>query len=279
MISELAPADLLLQRAGRLHRHDRERFEALKIPTLWLLKPETDANGDLLITKKGLPDFGKSGVVYDKHILLRSWLKLRDCSEIKIPHDIENLIKDVYETEKVFENLNDAENSHWRETLKIYQADCLLEENEAQTRYVKHPHFSGHLGRLLGEPKEEDAPEIHPAHQAQTRLVEPTATVVCLWETDGNIYTDETFSEEILLTKKPYKALTKTLLFNSLSVSSKSVVFDLLREEVPSGWKESALLMRHRVLKFSTDRKCEMFGYIFNLDENLGLRLTKKEKK
>ncbi|HEX8638588.1 MAG TPA: CRISPR-associated helicase Cas3', partial [Pyrinomonadaceae bacterium] len=279
MISELAPADLLLQRAGRLHRHDRARSDNFKTPTLWLLKPETDANGDLLVTKKSLPDFGKSGAVYDKHILLRSWLKLRDCGEIKIPGDIENLIEDVYDTEKVFENLTDAENSLWRETLKIYLADCLLEENEAQTRYVKHPHFSGHLGRLLGEPKEEDAPEIHPAHQAQTRLVEPTVTVVCLWERDGKIYTDETFNEEISLDKKPYKALPKTLLFNSLSVSSKSVVFDLLREKVPQGWKESALLMRHRILKFGADRKCEMFGYVFNLDENLGLRITKKEEK
>ncbi len=237
----------------------------------------------MLLTKKGLPDFGKSGVVYDKHILLRSWLKLHkktdESAEIKIPNDIETLIEDVYDTDKVFENLTDAEKSHWGETLKIYQADCLLEENQAQTRYVKHPHFSGHLGRLLGEPKEEDAPEIHPAHQAQTRLVEPTANVVCLWERDGKTYTDETFHEEISLDKKPYKTLTKTLLFNSLSVSSKSVVFDLLREEVPQGWKESALLMRHRVLKFDADRKCEMFGYIFHLDENLGLRITKKEDK
>lgn len=281
MISQLAPADLLLQRAGRLQRHERTRPPEFKdAPTLWIIKPETDASGDLPIDKNGLPKFGKKGSVYDKHILLRSWLKLKDEKKIEIPGGIENLIEDVYDDVKVFENLTENENAIWQETLKNYKADCEREENEAQNRYVKHPHYGGHLGRLLGEPKEEDAPEIHPAHQATTRLVEPTASVVCLWEKDGEIYTDETFSETISLADKPTNAMTKKLLFNSLSVSSKSVVFKLLDEKVPGGWEKSALLMRHRVLKFDANRKCEMFGCVFDLDENLGLKITKiKEKK
>ncbi|MGI9054190.1 MAG: CRISPR-associated helicase Cas3', partial [Pyrinomonadaceae bacterium] len=72
MISEHAPADLLLQRAGRLQRHERDRLpqfkeKAAKKPkaTLWLIKPPTDANGDLIIKDK-LPDFGASGLIYDK---------------------------------------------------------------------------------------------------------------------------------------------------------------------------------------------------------------------
>jgi hypothetical protein len=156
-----------------------------------------------------------------------------------------------------------------------YQSD----KKDAQYRYIKNPKYKGDLGEIAAKPKEEDSPELHQSQQAVTRLIEPTATVVCLWEKDGKIYTDETFSEEIFLDEKPYKALTKTLLFNSLSVSSKSVVFDLLLEEVPSGWRESALLMRHRFLKFGAYRKCEMFGYIFHLDKNLGLRITRKEEK
>ncbi len=281
MISEHAPADLLLQRAGRLQRHNRERLpEFENKPTLWIIKTPTDATGDLLINKKGLPDFGKSGVVYDKHILLRSWLKLRNEKKIEIPDDIEKLIEDVYDNEKVFENLTEKEILMWQKTLEIYQTNCELEKDKAQYCYIKNPHYGGHLGKLLGEPKEEDAPELHPSHQAQTRDVEPTANVGCLWEKDGKLYTDETFSETISLADKPTKAMSKKLLFNSLSVSSKSVVFSLLKEEVPRGWEKSALLVRHRVLKFGADGKCEMFGYVFHLDENLGLKITKiKEEK
>ena len=275
MISELAPADLLLQRAGRLQRHEQPRLAAFEgKAALWLIKPPTDANDELII-KDNSPDFGVSGIIYDKHILFRSWLKLKDRQKIEIPNDIENFIEDIYDAEKVLTDLSEIENLIWRETLKVYEKDCEQEKEEAKNRYINHPHYSGHLGRLLGEPKEEDSPEIHPAHQATTRLVEPTVNIVCLWEKDGKIYTDESFSEIISLVQKPYQALTKKLLYNSLTVSSKSVVFKLLKEEIPVGWKESSLLMRHRVLKFRTDRKCEMFGYQFHLDENLGLKITK----
>ena len=275
MISELAPADLLLQRAGRLQRHERKRLPEFRgKPKLWLIKPPTDANDELII-KKNSPDFGKSGFVYDKHILLRSWLKLKNVAEIEIPGDIENLIEDIYDDKKMFENLSESEILMWRETLEKYQFDCEKEKEQAAFRYIKHPHYSGHLGRLLGEPKEEDAPEIHPAHQATTRLVEPTVNVVCLWEKDDRLYTDESYAELISLDEKPNQLTTKKLLFNSLTVSSKSVVFKLLNESVPKGWEKSALLMRHRVLKFGANGKREMFGYEFHLDENLGLRITK----
>lgn len=241
---------------------------------LWLIKPPTNAN-DTLIIKNNLPDFGKSGLIYDRHILFRSWLKLRNRQKIEIPYDIENLIEEIYDVKEIFTNLSESEKLIWQKTFEVYENQCEQERNEAQNRYVKHPHYSGHLGRLLGDPKEEDAPEIHPAYQATTRLVEPTVNITCLWEKDGEIYTDETFSEKISLAQKPYKALTKKILYNSLTVSSKSVVFNLLKENVPTGWKESSLLMRHRVLKFGADRICEMFGYRFHLDENLGLRITK----
>ncbi|HXG84299.1 MAG TPA: CRISPR-associated helicase Cas3' [Pyrinomonadaceae bacterium] len=281
MISELAPADLLLQRAGRLQRHKRDRLDPFKEKTaLWLIKPPTDASGDLIIKDK-LPDFGASGLIYDKHILLRSWLRLKDETDneikIEIPADIENLIEDVYDEERVFEKLPENVLQLWRETLKTYRYNRKLDKNEAQVRYVSSPHYDDHLGNFIKTPKEEDAPELHPAHQAQTRLIEPTANVVCLWEKDGKFYTDETYGETVLLDEKPSNETAKTLLFNSLTVSSKSVVFKLLAEKVPDGWEKSALLMRHRALKFGANRKCEMFGYEFHLDENLGLRITKIE--
>jgi len=282
MISELAPADLLLQRSGRLQRHERSKRILYKnAPTLWILKPETDENDNLLKNKQNEPDFGASGIVYDKHILLRSWLKLYkkdgEDVEIKIPNDIEDLIEDVYDAERYFDALTEDERIMWKTTAENYQNDCDLEKAKAQYCYIKRPHYGGHLGELLGKPKEEDAPEFHPSRQAQTRDIEATASVVCLWKKDGKFYADETFSEIISLDEKPTKQMSKKLLFNSLSVSSKSVVYELLRESVPPGWEQSALLMRHRVLKFSADRKYSQFGYIFHLDEKLGLKITKME--
>ena len=278
MISELAPADLLLQRSGRLQRHERsERILYKNAPTLWILKPETDENDNLLKNSKNEPNFGASGIVYDKHILLRSWLKLRNCQRIEIPNDIEDLIEAVYDAKRYFNDLTDEESRMWQTTAEIYRLNCEEEKDIAQTIYLNPPHYKDHLGNFVRNPKEEDAPELHPAHQAQTRLVEPTANVVCLWEKEGKIFTDESYKREISLKDIPGKQTAKKLLFNSVTVSTKSVVFDLLREEVPEGWRKSALLMRHRVLIFSADGKSSMFGYVFQLDEKLGLRITKTE--
>src|SRR5208283_903598 len=51
MISDLAPIDLLIQRAGRLHRHsqnDSSRPENLKNPKMQIVSPQTD----------DIPEFG-----------------------------------------------------------------------------------------------------------------------------------------------------------------------------------------------------------------------------
>ncbi len=268
MISDLAPIDLLLQRIGRLFRHERIRSETFDVPNLWIIEPETDENG--------LPDF-KNSIVYDKHILFRTWLILKELEQIKIPKDVEFLIEQVYDFDKTFENLNDKFTEFWQKTL----AECLDEivenEKQAEYRYIKYPHYSRHLSGIFGNNLEEDSPKIHQTLQAVTRLTEPTATVICLWEKDGKTYLDETFTREIDLNKQTYLEQTKELLRYSVSVSKKSVVFELFKDEVPTGWKESALLRHHRVLKFDENGICRKFKHIFKLDKKLGLQITKED--
>nr|MBA2378225.1 CRISPR-associated helicase Cas3' [Blastocatellia bacterium] len=82
IISDLAPADLLLQRAGRLQRHQQEtRPPAFvdaetgeHIPSLWILRPPLDENGGIKVSENkrdaGQPDLGDSGLIYDRHVLL-----------------------------------------------------------------------------------------------------------------------------------------------------------------------------------------------------------------
>lgn len=285
MVSELAPVDLLLQRSGRLQRHKRdERIADFRDvngndrPVMWLLEPDLDENRQLKIDEDGLPDLGLSGLIYDKHILLRTWLNLRNVSQIAIPGEIERLIEAVYADGAETHNLTKAEAEMWQATQRDHINAVALDEAQAKVNYINHPHFEDLLGNLLGTPKEEDNPELHRSMQAQTRLVEPTANVVCLWENDGRIFIDEDLKEEIRLDEKPHKRIVKKLLFNSLAVSNRSVVYYLFDEKVPEGWQASALLRRHRVLIFNAERECEMFGRIFKLDKGQGLLITKKEE-
>lgn len=88
MLSDLAPVDLLLQRAGRLHRHRRTRPAAHAEARLFVagLAPER------------LPDLKGTGweYVYDPYILGRTWALLSREAELQLPQDIDRLVQAVY---------------------------------------------------------------------------------------------------------------------------------------------------------------------------------------
>jgi hypothetical protein len=107
----------MLQRAGRLHRHQRgeaDRPINLREPQLWIIAPS--------IGEDGLPDFGVNKRVYDEHILLRSWLEVKDGKPIAIPENIESLIEAVYDAERPC--LQEALAAHWQQTKARMLRSC-----------------------------------------------------------------------------------------------------------------------------------------------------------
>lgn len=88
LLSDLAPVDLLLQRAGRLHRHQRERPPAHRQARLWVAG----------LQREQLPELKETawGYIYDAYILLRTWALLRDERELQLPADIDRLVQAVY---------------------------------------------------------------------------------------------------------------------------------------------------------------------------------------
>lgn len=90
IVSEIAPADLLLQRCGRLHRHPRQRPAGLETPQFIVLC-------DAEVTGPSPESFGK-GIesVYGGYVLLRTWMTLRERNKIEIPTKMEALVEAVY---------------------------------------------------------------------------------------------------------------------------------------------------------------------------------------
>lgn len=90
MVTELAPVDLILQRAGRLHRHDRKntRPQKLKKTELVLI--------DVGIDDNGIPVVGEDEPFYDKSILLKTYLELKEHHDLKIISSTRSLIEKVY---------------------------------------------------------------------------------------------------------------------------------------------------------------------------------------
>ncbi len=84
LYTDIAPMDLILQRAGRLHRHNISRPQALKQPQLFI----TGINGP--------GDYGDANeAIYEKYLLLKTDHYLKDT--IRIPSDISMLVQEVYD--------------------------------------------------------------------------------------------------------------------------------------------------------------------------------------
>lgn len=80
MYTDIAPIDLILQRAGRLHRHQIKRPDKLIEPQLFIMG--INSNGD----------YGDANqAIYEKYLLIKTDHFLKD--KIKLPSDISNLVQ------------------------------------------------------------------------------------------------------------------------------------------------------------------------------------------
>lgn len=141
MVSELPPVDLLFQRAGRLHRHERGPRPTGDVATLGLI--ETPLSSD------GVPDFPKAHKrVYEEHTLLRTWLALRDRCELRIPDQIRSSIESVY-AEPGERPEQPALRTVWDESADKLRASREKDAHEADMRYLPHPDSSARLDALL----------------------------------------------------------------------------------------------------------------------------------
>lgn len=269
MVTDMAPVDLILQRSGRLHRHEqRQRPTQLRTATLHVCHPRAVA-GDV-------PEFSAADeYIYDAHILLRSWLALQGSRSISIPGEVEGLIEAVYGEERACPAEASALLRHrWQTSWDELQETVAKERAEASNRWLKPISYRGQLWRLMADPREEDAPDFHQAFQALTRLADPSVQVVFLYEQPSGVSIDSAGLEQVQLSDTPWGLLARRMLYRALKISQRRVVFTLLKEEVPAGWQRSSLLRHYRVLTLDQNDSTEVGNYQLRLDPELGLEIT-----
>jgi CRISPR-associated endonuclease/helicase Cas3 len=155
ILSELAPIDMLLQRLGRLWRHDRP-MRPVAEPELAVVctrLPE-DNLSDLSSDHKALEShFGRGCWVYAPYVLLRTLETLRHRDAICIPNDIRPLLETVYSDEIPSTDLHQslhadmlARAERLRQLARMGQSDTLPTKNDdaetAGTRYSSRPSVS-----------------------------------------------------------------------------------------------------------------------------------------
>jgi CRISPR-associated endonuclease/helicase Cas3 len=266
MVSELAPVDLLLQRSGRLHRHQRDaRPQRLADPCLWIIDPGC--------TEAGIPDFGRrNSGVYQPYILLRTWMALRCKGAVSLPDDVEELIEGVYGS-----SIGSPTEAVRREALERMKSamdkDIANAAQEAKNRFLPKPHGDEPLSRFTANPLEEDNPEVHQRLQAVTRLADASVQAICLFGDPARPSLDVLGHNRTDLRAVPSPGHVRELLLRSLSVADKRLVGWLANTATPKGWAKSAMLRFHKAVVFDSSARAEVNGYIVELDPQLGFRV------
>lgn len=165
IVTNTAPIDLLIQRAGRLHRHTRIRPEHLSQPTLVVRTPEF--NGEV-------PDFGVDQAVYQRYILLKTWLVLQGRTTLRLPDELDDVMDFVYSDDHHVDGISDA----FAKALKTAYDDMTLSDSGSRFRGIQHLIAEPGDEMLIGSfserlPDDDD-------HNITTRDIRPGVDIICM---------------------------------------------------------------------------------------------------
>ncbi len=275
MLTDLAPVDLLLQRAGRLHRHDRERPFQFSDRRLVILQPEGH--------EEGLPNLGNS--VYDEYVLLRSWAALKDCHRIRVPEDIAPLVELVYGDTAVEEG--EGLQSKFLAAKEKHSERVREMRARALQMALCHPDPEDRDGgdvleKWSRELEDEDDPDISESLRAMTRLSPPSVNVVCLHAIGGQHFIDKEGLQPVdlqtALRLPRDRSTIEALLRVSVSLSYRGCTRDFHDGMVPDGWRKNPLLRHHRAVSLTDDEFAAGIKQI-RLDPELGIVLTRNQER
>jgi CRISPR-associated endonuclease/helicase Cas3 len=274
IVTDFAPIDLLLQRAGRLWRHLRPRPVGLTEPSVWLLRP---AMGE-----DGVPDFGLSQLVYKRFILLRSYLALENRIQdgriaVTLPGEVEGLIESVYGDASLPVPQAPAWSQALAEAEKAMQAEWKDDRKAAERFLIAEPINENNILHEFNQQLEEDNPDVPKDRQAVTRLVERNIALVVLYRIDGKLYLDPKGKQGVSLTRRPNLQEAGELVSNAVTVNRKGCIFHYLKQAPPKAWQKSGLLQFHRVVQVNQDGVTLANEYPLTIDPELGVEFSRPE--
>jgi len=264
MYTDLAPADLILQRAGRLHRHEKTpRPEPLKTPKLLV--------GGLLEEPPDL-ETDHWGLIYEHFPLLTTWQLLRLKEVLSLPNDIEPLVEAAY-TEETLKTLPNSMQKFAQEALEHWKQVLNMKVLKAQNAVVDPPKrlldlLSG--GRDAVMLKLEDEEESRIPQIFLTRLGDPSLTAIPAYHLGNVLFFDPTGNEPIPL-KSPSPEQIKRIYQRAVSISRKDVYNALKKHTPPESWKNHALLRNLRILELDAEGRAQFGKTMVRLDPELGV--------
>lgn len=260
MVTDIAPIDLILQRAGRLWRHERE-FRPFNSPLLFVAGLEGERPGS----------FSKPlwwNKVYLEDILLRTWncLKAKEKKKesLRLPDEIDTLVREVYDL------------AHYPDDTEIIQR---LEKAEINGEGEQFAQQAMAHQSIIGLPDDgswkdtnrfylydDDEPGVHFTLKAQTRLGEDSVSAIPLFQKD-----------KFEASTVPDNKIVKEWVMRTISLSQKGVVRKLRSIGIPEGWEKIPLLRNYYPMLFDAQGVWVEDNAV-KLDEELGLVYKTREE-
>ncbi len=287
-ITDLAPVDLLLQRAGRLHRHKRgHRPKGFTEPALYIACAEAEPGQ--------LPDVAEisgGGKIYETALLWKTWAMLRQVGGWSLPLGNESgpgyrtLIESVYgDAGRVPDGLNADVQAQYQQRFAEWLKQDSRQMADATARLVPQPKKLKSLFVFdkpeLAEEDEEGQGTLPEHLRALTRNPDGINAEVLLLHRTVNGWSIEPGGEMVLARPAPKKLHPDTLraLFGAaVRISNAGLVSALWKLENPE-W--AAVQDKHRVLKRFhlielTDASAVVGSTRLMLNTRLGLLYTKQ---
>lgn len=270
MLSDLAPIDLLLQRAGRLHRHQRS------------CRPESHLQPVLTVAgllPGPLPDLAATHwrFVYDPYLLAMTWVRLLSETILQLPADIDRLVQAVYGDGELPDNVEEALRQYIEEVsyathLATLQHQRQLARNIAIRADADPGTVYSDKPRGYEEGEGEDKGLIN-----CTRLGKPGVTVIPLFISDKGVALAPN-AEPFDLRGHLSTELACQLCARQLSLSSQAFVKAVKSQPEVRAFAESPLLRYSYPLLLDREGRAQLDGGCrVQLDRELGLIYMNKE--
>lgn len=261
LITDLAPIDLIIQRIGRLHRH--ERFVKRPLP---IQEPECiisaykDVNETL--------NQGGDRYIYEPYILAKTMEVLSKREHLTLPLETDDLINGVY-TNIVEPGILLSEArikmKHKEEVSRVNAHNYLIPQ--------RHNDFIGMLPTFFGDDLGSLSKRVL---TAPTREIEPSIQIVCLEKGNDGIHFlgDDSFID---LEGELSSIQIQKCLLSEVTINNKMVIANILngKMKIPEGFRSSSSLRWHFPILFSNGIY-ETDVFRMELNREIGLLITEK---
>jgi CRISPR-associated endonuclease/helicase Cas3 len=241
MITDLAPIDLVLQRAGRLWRHQRD-IRPLPKPILCIAGLAGSNPGSF-----GDPLWWNA--VYQEDFLIKTWEVLAKKEQVILPDEIDLLVNSVYEE---FDIPTDDEMQKRLEKAELENdGERIAQQTSAHQAIIGLPTDGSWKDTSRFCLYDDDEPGVHSSLKAQTRLGEDSVVAIPIYPAD--LFSNST---------SPDFATSKKWALRAVSLSRKGVVKKIRSQGIPDSWRDSPLLRNYYPMVFDENG-------IWNEDKNV----------